>query len=270
MLWSKRPMTEACQRNVKELASEGTRGRRGSWVSNRSVTNQDTEGRIRSPRTLPIAPRTPHMNRASPAAPSVDETISRGVMRWSSVDSDIPGYPAPDSLSMSPAHNPLIQVRPPTIVVRMQPKIQSHVVENSDIAGNDNVAVHAAPPQSTRPSTCIAHVTPTVLQLRLDVLRTPSILSSHENTYPPQRPAAAVNWSQALPRPPNTARDARSTQIPFHMWGRVGDGELMSMGVKSHHSPILSGLATPRRSPRPPHCARHQSRPSSVYDSTIS
>jgi hypothetical protein len=89
-----------------------------------------------------------------------------------------------------------------------------------------------------------------VLELRLDdALRTPSILSSQEKTYPPKRPTATVYWGQALPRPPNTARGAHSTKIPFHMWGRVGDGELMSMGVKSHHNPIHSGLATPRRSP---------------------
>jgi hypothetical protein len=295
MLWSQRPMTEGCQRNVKEIVSGGTRGRRGSWVSNRSVTNQDTEGRMHSPSTLPIAPRTPRRHRASPAAPSARETISLGMSESTLdqrmtprlapvafVDLTVPmateggksaSYPAPDSRSMSPAHSHLIQVGPPTVIVRMQPKIQSHlpVVENNDIAGNHNVAVHGAPPKSSRPSTCIAQVPPTVLQLRLDdVLRTPSILSSQEKTYPPQRPSAAVNWGQALPRPPNTARGARSTQIPFHMWGRVGDGELMFMGVKSHHSPIRSGLATPRRSPRPPHYARHQSRPSSVYDSTIS
>jgi len=233
-LWSQRPMTEGCQRNAKEIVSVGTHGRRGSWVSTRPVTHQDTERRIQSPCTLP-------------------------------------SYPAPDSRSRSPAHSPLIQVGPPTITVRIQPTIQSHLVENNDIAGNHNVAVHAAPPQSSRPSTCIAQVPPTVLELRLDdALRTPSILSSQEKTYPPKRPTATVYWGQALPRPPNTARGAHSTKIPFHMWGRVGDGELMSMGVKSHHNPIRSGLATPRRSQRQPLYARHQSRPSSVYDSTIS
>ena len=166
--------------------------------------------------------------------------------------------------------SPLLKVVQPVIEVQVKTSVRSQAVDDMDMdVGHDRDVVAqrqtnhdvAAFPQRDQSSRLVSQAPCAILQLPLNhALRTTSISS-------PQLKAGPSNQ----PRPPNTARSARSTRLPFHMWGRVGDGELMSLGVKSQNRhPIRSGLATPRRNPRRPRHAGHQSRPSSVYDSTIS